>query len=258
MWRGKIEVTGGQTGNYWFTFPDPVDPPNQLVPSSKNENMLEMEISTGTIIINGLTTDNFDDFRGVWLFEVQVTEVVPSGVEPTCDVRALSLSIGTTQVAGMDDSVASGVSTIPEGEYQVEAPARPYLILDPPVVVKTFIQGKNTYLRGNVPYPLRPDLGGLNLNPGVVTSIMPGAVNPVQVIGLGVESSAPSFYFLDWMRSNPVAYFRDITDRFDPVPVTPGPQLPPGLPPGSVSDISGSSIDEQIPIGKRIRPLWPV
>jgi hypothetical protein len=156
----------------------------------------------------------------------------------------------------MADPVASALSTVPEGEYQAEAPARPYLILNPPVPVKAFVKGKNTYLRGNVSFPLRPDLGGLNVSPGVVTSVMPGSINPVQVVGLGVEPSAPSFYFLDWMRSNPVAYFRDIVDRFDPVPVTPGPTLPPGSPSGG--DVSGSSIDEQIPVGKRIRPLWPV
>lgn len=257
-WRGKIEVTGGESGDYLFTFPNPIDPPNQLVPGDGSSNLIEMQIDSGDMTINGLTTDNFDDSKGVWLFEVQVTEVVPSGVAPSCDVRALSLSIGTTQVAGMDDAVASEISTIPEGAYQEKPPVRSYLVLDPPVIVKEFIHGKNTYLRGNVPYPLRPDLGGVNLNPGVVTAITPGMANPVQVIGLGIEESAPSFYFLDWTRSNPAAYFRDIVDRFDPVPVTPGPILPPGIPPSSVSDVSGSSIDDQIPVGKRIRPLWPV
>jgi hypothetical protein len=256
MWRGKVQATGGQTGNYLFTFPNPINPPNEMVPSSKGLNMLAMQIDTGRMTINGLTLDNFDEFEGVWLFGVQVTEVVPSGVVPTCDIRGLSLSIGTTQVAGMaDPDVSVSGSTIPEGAYQAEVPIRPYLILDPPVVVKTFIQGKNIYLRGNVPFPLRPDLGGLNLNPGIVTSVVPGAINPVQVIGLGIESAAPSFYFLDWMRSNPVAYFRDIVDRFDPVPVSSGPELPPGVP---STDVSGASIDEMIPIGKRIRPLWPV
>jgi hypothetical protein len=259
MWRGQVEATGGQTGDYLFTFPDPLDPPNQMVPSSKNQNMLEMGIGTGTMTINGLTTGNFNDSKGVWLFEVQVTEVVPSGVVPTCDVRALSLSIGTTQVAGMDDPVASSAdTTIPEGAYQAEVPIRPYLILDPPVMVKAFIQGKNTYLRGNVPFPLRPDLGGIYLNPGIVTSVNPGSMNPVQVIGIGLESSAPSFYYLDWQRSNPAAYFRNIVDRFDPVPVVPAPPAPPGLPPSAISPISGSSIDDMIPVGKRIRPLWPV
>jgi hypothetical protein len=256
-WKGKVEATGGQTGNYLFIFPNAIDPPNQMVPSSKNQNMLEMQITTGNITINGLTTDNFNEFKGVWLFEVQVTEVVPSGVNPTCDVRGLSLSIGTTQVAGMDDTLPTSASTvIPEGAYQEEVPIRPYLILDPPVPVKTFIQGKNTYLRGNVPYPLRPDLGGIYLNPGIVTAVVPGMINPVQIVGLGIESAAPSFYHLDWQRSNPMAYFRNIVDRFDPVPVNPAPPLPPGLPPAS--PVSGSSIDEMIPVGKRIRPLWPV
>ena len=217
--------------------------------------MMAMQISTGRMTINGLTADNFYDFRGVWLFEVKVTETVPQGVTPTCDVRGLSLSIGTTSIAGMEDSTTSTASMIPEGAYQAEVPVRPYLILDPPVPVKTFIHGKNMYLRGNVPYPLRPDLGGINLNPGIVTSVMPGSMNPVQVIGLGIESASPSFYFLDWMRSNPGAYFRDIVDRFDPVPVTPQPPLPPGVP---STDVSGSSIDSMIPVGKRIRPLWPV
>ena len=258
-WMGKVEATGGQTGNYLFLFPNPIDPPNQMVPNYNNQNMLEMQINDGTMTINGLTTNNFDNFYGVWLFQVGVTEVVPTGVKPTCDVRGLALSIGTTQVAGMPDPVATSADKgIPEGAHQAEVPARPYLILNPPVVVKTFIQGKNTYLRGNVPFPLRPDLGGLYLNPGIVTAITPGMMNPVQIIGLGIEESAPSFYFLDWTRSNPVAYFRDIVDRFDPVPVNPGPPAPPGLPPSAISPVSGSSIDDMIPIGKRIRPLWPV
>ena len=186
---------------------------------------------------------------------LQVIESVPPGVYPTCDIRGLSLSIGTTNVAGMEDRVASEISTIPEGAYQKKAPMRSYLVLNPPVIAKTFIQGKNTYLRGNVPYPLRPDLGGININPGVVTSIMPGMTNPVQVIGIGIESAAPSFNFLDWQRSNPVAYFRNIVDRHFPVSVTPLPPAPPGIP---TTPVSGSSIDEMIPVGKRIRPLWPV
>jgi hypothetical protein len=245
-WKGVVEATGGQSGKYLFTFPDPLNPPNQLVPSSNNQSILSMQISEGTITVNGLTTNNFNEFEGVWLFEVQVTEVVQSGVNPTCDVRGLSLSIGTTQVAGMPDSVPASASiSVPEGAYQEEVPVRPYLILDPPVVVKTFIQGKNIYLRGNVPFPLRPDLGGLYINPGIVTSTVPGEMNPVQIIGIGVESSAPGFYFLDWLRSNPAAYFRNIVDRFDPVS-------------GTQSDsVSGASIDSMIPVGKRIRPLWP-
>jgi hypothetical protein len=255
MWRGRVEATGGQTGNYLFVFPNPIDPPWEMVPASKNLNLLEMGVTTGDITINGLTTDNFDEFRGVWLFGVQVIESVPPGVYPTCDIRGLSLSIGTTNVAGMEDQVASEISTIPEGAYQKKAPMRSYLVLNPPVIAKTFIQGKNTYLRGNVPYPLRPDLGGININPGVVTSIMPGMTNPVQVIGIGIESAAPSFNFLDWQRSNPVAYFRNIVDRHFPVSVTPLPPAPPGIP---TTPVSGSSIDEMIPVGKRIRPLWPV
>jgi hypothetical protein len=253
-WRGRVEATGGESGEYRFTFPNPIDPPNQLFPY-QDKAVLWMQINTGTMILSGLTSDNFDDFTGVWVFEVQVTEQVPSGVLPTCDVRGLALSIGTTQVAGMPDPDASAMSMIPEGAYQPEVPVRPYLILDPPVVVKTFIQGKNVYLRGNVPFPLRPDLGGLYINPGIVTSITPGMMNPVQVIGLGIESAAPSFYSLDWMRSNPGAYFRDIVDRYDPVPVSPGPAVPPGVP---STDVEGSSIDHMIPVGKRIRPLWPV
>ena len=255
-WRGTVEATGGQTGSYLFLFPNPIDPPNQMVPNSKNQNMLEMQINTGIMTINGLDTNNFDNFTGVWLFEVQVIEVVPTGVNPTCDIRALALSIGTTQVAGMPDPVTTSAdNTIPEGAYQAEVPLRPYLILNPPVVVKTFIQGKNVYLQGNVPYPLRPDLGGINLNPGIVTSTAPGTMNPVQVVGLGIEESAPSFYFLDWMRSNPGAYFRNIVDRFDPVPVSPAPPASPDTP---TTPVSGASIDEMIPVGKRIRPLWPV
>jgi hypothetical protein len=254
-WRGTVEATGGQTGNYLFLFPNPIDPPNQMVPTYKNQIMLEMQINTGVMTINGLTTNNFSSFMGVWLFQVGVTEVVPKGVNQTCDLRGLALSIGTTQVAGMPDPIATSAEKgIPEGAYQAEVPMRPYLILNPPVVVKTFIQGKNIYLQGNVPYPLRPDLGGMNVNPGIITSITPGTTNPVKVIGLGIEESAPSFYFLDYLRSNPVAYFRNIVDRFDPVPVNPGPPALPGIP---TTPVSGTSIDEMIPIGKRIRPLWP-
>jgi hypothetical protein len=261
-WRGKIEATGGQTGKYLFFFPTPFDMPRQSVPVASGLRVLNIGVGSGQLALSGITSGNFNNFRGVWVFDMQATEVVTGVPDATCDVRAVALSIGTTQVAGMADggSVSGGgSSTIPEGGHQEEAPSRPYLILDPPVPVKGFIQGKNVYLQGNPGLPLRPDLGGININPGIVTSVNPGSVNPVRVIGIGVEESSPSFYHLDWMRSNPVTFFREMVDRFDPVPLTPPPPgqaLPPGSPP--LPDVDGSSIDDMIPVGKRIRPLWPV
>jgi hypothetical protein len=259
-WKGKIEATGGQSGKYLFFFENPVDPPRQMYPVVGGVRILTLQMNSGDMTIAGLTPDNFEDFRGIWLFDLKATEVPVGNVVPTCDIRAVALAIGTTQVAGMaDPEVITASSNIPEGAYQAQAPAMPYLVLDPPVPVMGFIQGKNVYLRGSAGMPLRPDLGGLHVNPGIVTSLVPGSVNPVQVIGIGVESSAPSHYHLDWIRSNPVSFFRDIVDRFDPVPVPPAPPLPPGLPPFSaIPPVEGASIDEMIPVGKRIRPLWPV
>jgi hypothetical protein len=257
-WEGRVEATGGQTGKYLFFFPNPNDAPRQLVPSSGGLRVISIGVGTGKIFLFSVSSGNFYLFQGVWLFDIQATELLSTSTPgSTCDIRAVSLSIGTSQVAGVEDS-ANVISRapIPEGTYQAECPSRPYLVLNPPVPVRSFIQGKNIYLQGNPGLPLRPDLGGINVSTGIVTSVNPGTVNPVRVVGIGVETPSPSYYHLDWLRSNPVNFFRDIVDRFDPVPVVPNAPLPPGSPP--LPQIDGASIDDMIVPGKRIRPLWPV
>jgi hypothetical protein len=259
-WRGKIEAVGGQTGKYMFFFSNPLDAPRQSVPVSGSNHILRMNIGSGILSLDGLTSVNFAQYRGLWLFDIQATEVI-SG-EKTCDIRAVALPIGTTTIAGIPENTSSpdSFSKIPDGDYKPEAPVRTYLVLEPPVPVSSFTQGKNVYLRGNAGLPLRPDLGGINLRTSIVTSVNPGTVNPVRVIGLGVETGTPSHYYLDYLHSNPCTYFREIVDRFDPVPISPPPPPRPPLPPGSPPPpiIEGSEIDDMIVVGKRIRPLWPV
>jgi hypothetical protein len=252
-WEGRVEVVGGQSGKYNFFFPRSDDSPYQQTPRISSRSVLTLSSGDGRLSLGNLQPEDFDQVRGVWVFEIQAIEIMEhnNSGPMTCDRRAVSLSIGTTRTAGISDTdlnLEDGI--LPEGRYTERPVRRSYLILDPPVIVDVFIQGKNVYLRGNRGFPLRPDLGGLNLNPGIVTSLNPGVVNPVQVIGINPDSLSPAHIYQDWTHSDPCDYFRDTYDRFDPVPVAPSS--------GGDGAVTGTQIDDQLPIGKRIRPLWPV
>jgi hypothetical protein len=260
-WRAYIGAVGGETGQYFFTFTNPFDSPRQQVPVDNTIPVLNLNITSGQLSAPRITSDNFQTLVGIWLFEIQVTESLPSGSSdlPTCDRRAVAVSIGTARVAGESDqttTVSSASYLLPEGNYQPKSPVRTHLILDPPVPVRAFVQGKNTSLRGSPGFNVRPDIG-LNLRPGPITGTLPGIMNPVAVVGTFVDTQSPSHYQLDWSASNPTDYYRDMVDRFipalDSLPPPPGPPPPPDSVPAR-----GATIDDMIPTGKRIRPLWPI
>ncbi len=148
----------------------------------------------------------------------------------------------------------SGRMLLPEGDYNRQIPLRPFLILNPPVAVKGFPQAKSVFMRGSQGTTLRPDLSGPHIGPGPITSVRPGVINPVSAIGMFETQSAPAHIQLDYVVSNPVSLFRETVDRFRGAP-PPTFLFPPNSPP---SELSGASIDSQIPPGKRIRPLWPI
>lgn len=260
-WTPILLAIGGETHHYEFVLTDPQNIPYQQIPTLNRQPLLSLNFMSGQLGLSGVTASNFSSISGLWLFEIQAREILPpkENAIATCDRKAYSLSIGTTNVAGMTDSISTEnqMGLIPDGQYQPITPSRTYLILDSPQVVTSFPQGKSTFLRGSVGYNIRPDMG-INLRPGPVTGDSPGVMNPVSVVGISYDNQAPSHTYVDWTNSNPLAYYSNTADRFGPPSdlIIPSPSTP--SPPPPPPDLQGISIDDQIPIGKRIRPLWPV
>jgi hypothetical protein len=263
-WEGQVGAIGGETDKYLFTIPSKSVPPKQQVPQLSGGPILEISLFDGFLTMPALNSSNFSSCTGVWVFEVQAQEYFgkvsspppsppPPLPLPTCDRRGVAISIGTTLVAGIDDITVSTIpdGLLPEGKYSSsDGPARDYLILDSPVVVEPFPQGKNVYLAGNVSYFIAP--GNPN-NPGNVVVQNPGMMSPVQMVGLRQDTLTPAYVCEDVQNSNPGEFFRDIYDRFEESVSSPAPPVSPGSPPAS-----GGAIDVFIQVGKRIRPLWPL
>jgi hypothetical protein len=257
-WKGKIEVIGGNKP-YHYKFPNSFDAPNQQIPQN-NAGAPLVKVDQKGNLSSTIKASDYVDYTGLWLWEVEVSDTDLPNLPPTstCDRRALTLAINVEPVAGEGFPALEEqkVMLLPEGIYRKDHPSRLYLVIDPPTAVKAFPQGKNLFLRGSRGYTVRPDLEGPFIGPGPVTSTVPGVMNPVSLAGLYELEQAPSHIQLDWIVTNPISLYRDLVDRLEPLPPE---QLSPPPPPSSEPElIKGASIDYQIPLGKRVRPLWPV
>lgn len=254
-WVGSVTAIGG-TIPYSYSFPNPSDYPKQQVPqNTSGTSIIQIQAETGVMRAPTLSSSNWTGFTGVWLWEVQAVETVSSGI-PTCDRQPVTFVVGVAPVAGSSIGVTpnEGVLLKFDGDYQREQLSRTFLVLDAPIPVKSFAQGKSVSIRGSNGHVVRYDLGGPFLNPGPITAFMPGVINSAGAFGVYEEIVAPSHYQLDWVNSNPMDCFRSMSDRFE----LPSEDVTTSDDTTDLPPVEGSSIDWQIPYGKRIRPLWPV
>jgi hypothetical protein len=237
-WKGKVIASGG-TKPYVY----------ELL--SQTARKIRINQANGDLVLNSV---DLDTDRGLWVYEARVYDTniaTPPSDSRSCDRRAVLLPVMCDLVAGEPENISEKSFLIPEGDYVELTSSKLHLVLNPPEVVKIYPQGKNLVLAGAMGTSLRPDLSsGPFLGPGPITSVQPGIVNPVSAISVKKVDYAPAFYQLDWTLSNPVKFFQNIVDRFDQGDISGDPE--------TEIPLEGAAIDNQIPVGKRIRPLWPL
>lgn len=256
-WVGHIEVIDG-VKPYSYSFRGLYDNPKQNAPSLSGENNFLLT-ANGEVRNLGITPDNFDSFKGIWVWEVEVRD--SSTERPTCEHRTVTLAVGVPLISRLTnpENPSTYQEKDPDGVYKQNVGPRTYLILDPPIPVQTFPQGKNVVLRGSNGNTMRSDLGGVFIGPGPVTSAVPGVVNPVGVIGSYEDEGSPAHVHSDFVVSNPPDLYRDVFDRLDDWTLPSSPPTPEGEPEPIVEDILlGSTIDQNTLFSKRTRGLWPV
>lgn len=256
-WQGTLLAVGGLAPYRW-RWVDPKNNPRQEICSTSAGDAVQLSLD-GKVQLNLPNESAISQATGLWLWEVEAQEAFPD--EPTIDRAPVTLAVGVDLISNFggsntDATVETVVSYLPEGSYTSNSRLIDVLVLDPPVPVQHFQDAQNVMLRGTRGHFTRPDLGGGYIGPGPITTINPGVMTPVGVVGVFELGYNVARTQLDFSVGNPTGLWTQI-DKFDPQQLGEEGQEPPAPAEDGEIVVEDASILDQTVISKRLRPLWP-
>ncbi len=259
-WVGSLQALGGELPYKW-RWVNPQNNPKQNIASTFSGDLIRLS-GDGRPQLNIPSQGTFDQGVGLWIWEVEALENYPD--DPTLDRAPVTLAVGVQLISDFggptETAVADTVVTqLPEGEYSAEPKTVDVLLLDHPTPIEHFQDAQNVMLRGTRGHFTRGDLGGSFIGPGPITTINPGVMTPVGVVGVFELGYNVAKTQIDYSIGNPTGIWTQI-DKFDPQQLEDEGQVPPEIPAEAEEGeivVEDSSILDQTVISKRIRPLWP-